>query len=591
TDPAEQRAFWRIREEGAGTATRLADGTEAWPGWEDAAVPPERLGGYLRGFDSLMKRHRHRGVVYGHFGEGCVHVRIDFDLFSGQGVARFRDFVTEAADLVLAHGGSLSGEHGDGRARAELLTRMYGDQGVGAFGEFKSIWDPDGRMNPGVIVRPDRIDENLRLLSVVREGKPRTAFSYPDDHDDFGQAIRRCVGVGKCVEHAPADVMCPSYAVTGEERHSTRGRAHLLFEMLRGEVVTGGWRSAEVRDALDLCLSCKGCRSDCPTGVDMATYKAEFLANHYAGRPRPATHYSLGWLPLWSRLASAAPGLVNAAGRTSAVSTVIKLLAGIAPQRRLPQYARTPFTRLRRPAVRGRPPVVLWPDTFNNYFTPEVAVAATRVLEHAGFDVLVPRGALCCGLTWISTGQLGVAARVLRRTLRILRPVLEADVAVVGLEPSCVSVFRSDLAELLPDEAIARRLARQTRTLPEFLQEYAPDWSPPRLSRRTITQTHCHQYAVLGSSADEAVLAKAGLDNQSLPAGCCGLAGDFGFQRGHYDIARAIGERTLLPAVRAAEPDTLVVADGFSCRTQIVQETDRAALHLAQVLAMAIGCP
>ena len=594
TEPAEQRVLWRVRTDGAGLATRLPDGSEAWPGWEDAAVPPDRLGAYLRDFQALLHRHGRRGLVYGHFGEGCLHVRIDFDLLSSAGVAAFRRFVEEAADLVVGHGGSVSGEHGDGQARSELLPRMYGAEVVRAFEEFKAIWDPDDRMNPGVLVRPYRLDEHLRFGPGTAGRKLPTAFAYPHDGGSFEQAMRRCVGIGKC-RQSTGGVMCPSYMVTRDERHSTRGRAHLLAEMLRGELITDGWRSAEVLDALDLCLSCKGCRTDCPVNVDMATYKAEFLHHHYARRLRPASHYAMGWLPLWARAATVAPGLANALVRSRLLAPALRRLGGIAPQRRLPSFAAEPFTRWfrRRPAGRpaaggSRPRVLLWPDTFDNYLTPAVARAATEVLEDAGFRVVLPPWGVCCGLTWISTGQLGVARRVLRRTLGVLGEALEAGTPVVGLEPSCTAVLRGDLEELLPGDQDASRLARRTFTLAEFLGEHAPGWRPPRLRRASISQTHCHQHAVMGFSADQRLLARVGVDNRVLDSGCCGLAGNFGFERGHYELSKACGERVLLPAVRAADPDTLVLADGWSCRTQIAQETGREALHLAELLQLAL---
>jgi FAD/FMN-containing dehydrogenase/Fe-S oxidoreductase len=595
-DPSEQRALWRIRKDGAGLATRMPDGSEAWPGWEDAAVPPDRLGSYLRGFQRLLDRHGRRGLVYGHFGEGCLHVRIDFDLLTAPGVSAFRRFIEDAADLVVAHDGSVSGEHGDGAARSELLVRQYGAAAVGAFEEFKAIWDPDDGMNPGTIVRPRRLDENLRFgPGHARPSEPSTVFAYPHDAGRFDQAIRRCVGIGKCRQSA-GGVMCPSFRVTREERHSTRGRAHLLDEMLRGEVVTDGWRSPDVRDALDLCLACKGCRTDCPVNVDMATYKAEFLYHHYAGRPRPVSHYSMGWLPLWLRAAALAPGLGNAAGRSRWLAPAIKRIGGVAPQRRLPEFAAEPFTRwLRRRSVRAAPgagAVLLWPDTFDNYLTPDVLVAATEVVQSAGFRVVVPPRGVCCGLTWISTGQLDVARRVLRHTLDVVRPALDAGIPVIGLEPSCTAVLRGDATELIAGDGrtarLAARLAAQTVTLAEFLTRHAAEWVPPPLPRQAITQTHCHQYAVLGFAADEALLARMGVDNRTLDAGCCGLAGNFGFERNHYEVSKAVGELSLLPAVRAAGPDTLVLADGFSCRTQIAQETGRPALHLAQVIRIAL---
>jgi FAD/FMN-containing dehydrogenase/Fe-S oxidoreductase len=588
-DPAQQRVLWRAREEGAGLATRSADGAEAWPGWEDAAVPPERLASYLEGFRALLARHARRGIAFGHFGEGCIHVRVDADLVTRRGVAGFRSFIEDAAGLVLEHGGSFSGEHGDGQARSELLPLMYSPRMIGLFERFKAIWDPADGMNPGVIVRPRALDDDLRFRPPAVP--LNTRYSYPDDAGDFAQAMRRCVGVGKCREpHPSSDVMCPSFRATRDEKDSTRGRARVLLEMVNGGVIGSGWRSPEVRSALDLCLSCKGCRSDCPVGVDMATYKSEFLYHHYRRRLRPAAHYSMGHLPTVARLASAAPRSVNAVTGSRSLGPLLRRLGGIARERSFPEFARPTFTswsRTREPAAAGdgRPVVLLWPDTFTNYFAPHVGVAATEVLEAQGFEVRVPTGRVCCGLTWMSTGQLGTATRVVRRTQRILRPAVDGGVPIVVLEPSCAAALRVDLPELIGDDR-TRRVAAQVSTFAEFLDARGAG-VPTTMSARSIRQEHCHQHAVLGSEADERVLAGLGVQNTTLASGCCGLAGNFGFERGHYDVSQAIGEQVLLPAVRAARPDTMVLADGFSCRTQIEQATGRQALHLAEVVARA----
>lgn len=595
THAGAQAVLWRCRRDGTGLATRRADGAEAWAGWEDAAVPPDRLGTYLRRLDELMGRFGLTGASYGHFGEGCMHMRMDFDLFSQPGVTAYRAFVEEATDLVVELGGSVSGEHGDGRARSELLTRMYGADVVQLFARVKSVWDPAGALNPGVIAAPAPLDANLRHAGRPVGRELLTVFSYEADAGSFAQAQRRCVGVGKCVQSS-GGVMCPSYQVTRDEKHSTRGRAHLLWEMLHGEVIGGGWRSREVREALDLCLSCKGCLSDCPVNVDMATYKAEFLHQHYRWRPRPRSHYSMGWLPLWSRLASRSPGLVNALSRSRA-GDALKWIAGVAPERDIPAFADEPFVgwfRRRPPrpadaAPRGR--VVLWPDSFSNYLSPQVPRAAVRVLEAAGFEVVLPAGKVCCGLTWISTGQLGRAKRVLRRSLRALEPLLDEGVPVVGLEPSCTAVFRHEATSLLSDDPRARRMKDSVHTLAELLATHASDWQPPALDGAALVQRHCHQYAVMGFGADLDLMTAAGLDPEVLDSGCCGLAGNFGFERGHYEVSRAAGERVLLPAVRAADPSTAVVADGFSCRTQIEHGTGHRALHLAELLAQALDRP
>jgi FAD/FMN-containing dehydrogenase/Fe-S oxidoreductase len=590
TDPVAQRNLWRIREDGAGLATRLADGSEAWPGWEDAAVPPERLGSYLRGFKDLMREHGRQSVVYGHYGEGCLHMRLDFDLLSEPGIAGFRSFVEQAADLVAAHGGSLSGEHGDGQARSELLPRMYSREVLEAFARFKGIFDPDGRMNPGILVDPRRVDENLRVRRSPIEIEDVTVLGYPEDHGSFGEAMRRCVGVSKCRNTSGPGVMCPSYRATREEKHSTRGRAHLLAEMINGELITDGWRSKEVRESLDLCLSCKGCLSDCPVDVDMATYKSEFYHQHYRGRLRPASHYSMGWLPLWSTFAAAVPRAANAVTGNRVLSRLLKRVGGIAPERALPAFAAQPFTSARKDLAgrwaTGGKPLVLWPDSFNNYFTPEVLHAATEVLTAAGYDVVLPDRRVCCGLTWVSTGQLGVARKVLGHTLSVLKPYLAAGHQVAGLEPSCTALFRGDLAAMLPGDATAALLAQRTRTFAELLAD-AP-LALESLSVDAISQVHCHQHAVLGFEADERAMAAAGVRNSTMDSGCCGLAGNFGFERGHYDVSVACAEDRLLPAVRAAGEGTLVISDGFSCRLQIAQQSDRTAVHLAEVLRTAL---
>ncbi|MCF3172691.1 FAD-binding protein [Streptomyces sioyaensis] len=592
TDPARARRLWRIREDGAGLATRSPDGHEAWPGWEDAAVPPDQLGSYLREFTALMDRHQLQGAVYGHFGEGCLHVRITFDFSTEEGTAVFRTFVTDAARLIAAHGGSLSGEHGDGQARSALLPLMYGPEIIALFEEFKNVWDPDNGLNPGMIVQPLPVDAHLRV-SPHRTPLPlATVLPFSADDGDFAKATRRCVGVGKCRSASGGgDVMCPSYRVTRDEKDSTRGRARLLYEMTQGEVITDGWRSTEVRDALDLCLSCKGCSADCPVGVDVATYKSEFLHHHYQGRLRPASHYSMGWLPLLARPAARVPRLVNAL-TSSRLAPALKRLGGIAAQREVPRFADQTFLswfRRRTPQGDGRRgPVMLWADSFNNHFSPEVLTAGVAVLEHAGFRVQVPDGTQCCGLTWITTGQLGVARRIARRTTAALRPAVRAGIPVVGLEPSCTAALRSDLPELLDGDEDARALGRSTRTLAELLVHQAPDWQPPQIEARSISQTHCHQHATAGFGADSTLLARMGIDNTTLDSGCCGLAGNFGFERGHYEVSVAAGEQVLLPAVRAAADDTRILADGFSCRTQIAQQTPRHGTHLAQLIAHAL---
>jgi FAD/FMN-containing dehydrogenase/Fe-S oxidoreductase len=597
TEKSAMRTLWGIREAGAGIVTRGADGKEAWPGWEDAAVPPARLGAYLRQFQKLLDDHGRRGAYYGHFGDGCVHVRIDFDLLSASGIADFRRFIEEAADLVTAHGGSLSGEHGDGQARAELLPRMYPPEMIAAFADFKSIWDPRDRMNPGVVVRPRRLDADLRVYVDGPRRADRARLAFAQDGGSLEAATRRCVGVGTCLS-AHGGVMCPSYRATGDEQHSTRGRARLLFEFASGRAGVDAAHADDVAEALDLCLSCKGCKRDCPVGVDMAAYKSEFLARRYARRRRPASHYSLGWLPWWLRVISGTrtAALVNWAAKRPALASPAKRLGGIAAERGIPALAgeslQAWFARRGPRQEPDRPRLLLWPDTFTNYLEPGIGQAAVAALEALGYHVEIPRRAVCCGLTWISTGQLDHAKRVMGRTLATLKPWLDAGVPIVGLEPSCTATLRSEATELLPGNPAARQVSVAIRSLAEILRPHA-DTLRARAARgqNAIVQVHCHQHADIGFDADREVMDALGVKAEVLDSGCCGLAGNFGFERGHYDISQACGDRVLFPAIRAAGSAVRLIADGYSCRTQIRQATDGDPVHLAHLAAAVIARP
>jgi len=590
-DAAQAAALWRIREDGAGLASRSSAGAPAHAGWEDSAVPPDRLGAYLREFDALLTDRGLTGTPYGHFGDGCLHVRIDFPFDKPGGTALFRGFLHDAARLVGSYGGSLSGEHGDGRARGELLPLMYSERAIDLFAAVKHAFDPDDLLNPGVVVRPAALDADLRPTRVVNHLPARRAgLALAHDGGDFAAAVHRCTGVGKCRADTTATggVMCPSYLATRDEKDSTRGRARVLQEAVSGSLTARGWRSPEVREALDLCLSCKGCASDCPTGVDMASYKAEVLHQAYRRRLRPASHYSLGALPRWARIASLAPRLVDGLLSLRPVATAARFLAGMDQRRALPRFAPRTFRRWfadRGPAGGGTP-VLLWVDTFTDHFSPEVGVAAVRVLEAAGFSVRVTDRKVCCGLTWISTGQLDTARRVLGRGLDSLAPHVRDGVPVVALEPSCAAVLRSDAVELLgPGDARATAVAEATHTLAELLARRAPEWAPPRLDGvRAVAQPHCHHHAVLGWRADEELLRSAGASVRAV-GGCCGLAGNFGAERGHYDVSVRIAETSLLPAVRALPEDGVVLADGFSCRTQLDHLAARRGRHLAELLA------
>lgn len=590
-DPAIQRKVWEVRESGLGATAHVPGEKATWEGWEDSAVPPERLGAYLRDLQALYNRFGYRGAFYGHFGDGCVHTRIDFDLQTHEGIQRFRSFLDAAADLVVSYGGSFSGEHGDGQSRAALLPKMFGPELVRVFEEFKAIWDPQGKMNPGKLVDAYQPTVNLRLGTDYHPPAARTHFRFPDDQENFANATLRCVGVGKCRKES-GGTMCPSYMATREERYTTRGRARLLFELLEGDAIgKHGWRDEYVKEALDLCLACKGCKSECPVNVDMATYKAEFLAQYYQGRLRPRSAYAFGLIPWWSRVASVLPRVANFLTQTPLLRTVAKLTTGMAPQRQIPAFAPQTFTSwFRQRATRNadKPQVLLWPDTFNNYYHPATAQTAVAVLEAVGYQVVIPRQTLCCGRPLYDYGMLDLAKQQLRRILSGLRPQIAAGVPMVGLEPSCTAVFRDELINLFPHDGDAKRLRHQMLTLSEFLTTHAREYRFPQLHGKALVQRHCHHQAVMGYEADEAVLAKLGLDYDILDSGCCGMAGSFGFDKNHYKVSITCGERVLLPAVRRAALETLIIADGFSCREQIAQNTNRGAVHLAQVLHLAL---
>jgi FAD/FMN-containing dehydrogenase/Fe-S oxidoreductase len=611
-------AMWRIRADGAGLAGRTASGAQAWPGFEDSAVPPARLGAYLRELEALMAAHHVDGLAYGHFGDGCVHLRLDIPLErSGDPL---RAFMTDAAHLVASHGGSLSGEHGDGRARSELLPVMYSPAAIGAFEAFKDLFDPHDLLNPGVLVRPRPLDADLRRPHARPLPALPSGFSFAHDAGDFTTAVHRCVGVGKCRSDTSAagGFMCPSYLATRDEKDSTRGRARVLQEMANGSLVSRGWASPEVHEALDLCLGCKACSSDCPAGVDMAQYKSEVLHRTYRGRLRPVTHYALGWLPRWTRLVTAVPGLARVANAVLGVRPIAKLVlgaAGIDTRRSMVTFAPIPFRTAWKRAARAaaatagpaagaahaaagpgasgtsaRPKVVLWTDSFSDSLSPSVPHAAAAVLLAAGYDVIVPDEEACCGLTWITTGQLGGARKRLTQLLEVLGPYAVNGIPIVGLEPSCTAVLRSDLRDLLPDDPRAVAVARETRTLAELLTAPAPigpgdRWALPDLSGVTaVVQPHCHHHSVMTYTADRSLLTAAGARFSTL-AGCCGLAGNFGMEKGHYEVSVAVAEHELLPALRAAAPGDVFLADGFSCRTQADQLADVHGVHLAELLA------
>lgn len=589
-DKRQERLIWGIRESALGATAFVPGEHVAWEGWEDSSVAPDRLGNYLRDLRALYAKFSYRGALYGHFGQGCVHTRITFDFKTAEGVKTYRRFMEEATDLVIRYGGVYSGEHGDGQSKAEFLPKLYGEELAQAFREFKTAWDPDWKMNPGKIVDPYKIDENLRISPDYNPNQPRTHFHFAQYDNNIASAAERCVGVGECRRHH-GGTMCPSYRVTLEEKHSTRGRAHLLFEMLTGETIHDGWRSEAVREALDLCLACKGCKGDCPVNVDIATFKAEFLSHYYAGRLRPASAYSMGLIYWWARAASLAPRVANFLTQKRPFRDWLKFLGGVAPERRMPKFATRTFkswffSRPRRNL--DRPPVILWPDTFTNHFDTQIPKAAVEVLEDAGFRVLVPRASLCCGRPLYDFGMLDAAKRLLSEVMVALKPAIVEGTPIVGLEPSCIAVFRDELVDLFPNSPDAQRLSQQVFTMSEFLEQKAPDYEIPKLHWKAMVHGHCHHKAIMKMKAEESVFTKAELDYEMLDSGCCGMAGSFGFERDHYDISMKVGEHELFPHVRQADRHTLIVADGFSCRQQIEQGVGRHPVHTAQVLQMAI---
>ncbi len=598
----EARHVWSLRESGP-RAAAFAPGTKAqWEGWDDAAVAPEKLGGYLRDIRKLLDEYGYTGAFYGHYGHGCIHMRVSFDFQSETGIRAYGEFVERAADLVVSYGGSLSGEHGDGQSRGALLPRMFGPELMNAFREFKAVWDPHNNLNPHKVVDAHLPTEDLRLGADYKPQNPKTHFKFLGDDGSFSNAAARCIGVGAC-RKLDSGSMCPSYMATLEEEHSTRGRAHMLFEMLQGEVIEDGWKNEEVKKSLDLCLSCKACKSECPANVDLATYKSEFLSHYYEGKFRPLNAYAFGMIDRWASLAAIAPRIANGISSAPGINQLLRRALDLAPQREIPQFANESFQHWAR--AHGVPDcdsqqiqraegstndgreVILWADTFNNYFRPGTSQAALEVLTAAGFHVRVPQKHFCCGRPLYDFGMLDRAKKYLQRILHVLGPQIDLGLPIVVLEPSCASVFRDELVNLFPDDARADRLRRQTFLLSEFLAK-APGYQPPRLSEKVLLHGHCHHKSLMKMNDEEALLRKMGVELTSLDSGCCGMAGPFGFEKDKYAVSQAVGERVLLPAVRKAEKETFVLTDGFSCREQISQATGRQPVHLAELLKIAL---
>jgi FAD/FMN-containing dehydrogenase/Fe-S oxidoreductase len=579
--------IWAMRGSGLGATANVPGMPPSWTGWEDAAVDPKQVGDYLREFRKLLDKYGYTASLYGHFGDGCIHCRISFDLFTKQGVADYVRFTSDAADLVLKHGGSLSGEHGDGQSKAIYLPRMFGEELVEMFRKMKSAWDPAWKMNPGKVVDPWRPDEHLRLGPTYAPKNPRTNYAFVDDRDSFAHATLRCVGVGKCRRKDNA-FMCPSYLATQEEEHSTRGRAHMLNEMVRGEVVKGGWRSKDVAATLDLCLGCKGCKKECPVGVDIAAYKSEFHS-HQPWWAKDRTAWTMGWIGSSARLGAAMPAIANFLTHAPVLRGVSRSVAGISQHREVPRFAAESFRhwfRKHAPLHPNGEKVVLFPDVFNNCFLPESLKSCVYVLEHYGFQVIVPREWLGAVRPLLHFGWTTMARKQLRKVLDVLGPLLEEGVPVIVAEPSTASVFRDEMGMLLPGDRTAQKLRKQSKLLGEFIMERK--LALPKMGGKVVFQGHCHEKAVLTASAMRDLLNGVGVEVSEPEKGCCGMAGAFGFETKHYDISKRIGEFNLLPGVRRSPESTMIVSDGFSCRTQIVGGTERQVLHSAEFLKKAI---
>lgn len=592
-DAAQEQKLWEIRESGLGATAFVPGEPDGAPGWEDSAVPPAKVGDYLRDLRALFSKYGYHPSLYGHFGQGCIHCRVGFDLETEPGIENYKNFTIEASHLVVRYGGSLSGEHGDGQTRGSLLKIMFGDEIMKAFHQFKSIWDPDWMMNPGKVIDSYGQLSDLRLGTSYNPPAPRTHFHFLNDDNkgSFSRATLRCVGVGNCRRHE-GGTMCPSYMVTREEKDSTRGRAHLLFEMLNGDVIKDGWNDEYIKESLDLCLACKGCKGDCPVNVDIATLKAEFLSHYYEKNSRPVSAYAFGWIYWWSRLASLIPGVVNFVTHAPVLRTIVRSIVGVTQKRTIPDFAQQTFRNwFGKQGTKNsdKPKVILWVDTFNNFFKPETLVAGKEVLEAAGFQVIISKRMLCCGRPLYDFGMLDTAKYMLLQILTELKDEIRAGTPVVGLEPSCVSVFRDELCDLITSNEDAKRLKKQTFTIAEFLEKKAPDFKVPQLKRDAVVHGHCHHKSIMKMDAEEKLLDRLGLNYKVLDSGCCGMAGYFGYLKGDkYEVSVKCGERVLLPEVRNADKKALIISNGYSCREQIEQLTNREGMHVAQVLQMAL---
>lgn len=592
TSDEDQKKIWSVRESSFGASVFVPGSPDTFSGFEDSAVSPQKLGPYMRALQKLYDKYNYYAVTYGHFGDGCIHSRVSFDLKTNQGIEKYRQFLEEATDLVMEYEGSFSGEHGDGQTWSEFLPKMYGPELVESFREFKHIWDPENKMNPGKVIDGYKVDDNLRLRPYTTIHQPELNFSYAQDGGVFSRTTERCIGIGKCLQKDEG-TMCPSYKVTGDEQHSTRGRAHLLHEMMRGEVVRGGWRDEQVKESLDLCLACKGCKTECPVKVDVASYKAEFLSHYYKNKLRPLSAYLFGWIFRWARMASIFPPLFNFLMHAPALKQMIQSVGGMTSRRDFPKFARVSFRTWFEKRVpinnQGQKEIILWPDTFNNYFYPETAKKAVRILEAAGYKVRIPQKNFCCGRPLYDYGMLDLAKKYLKDIMGGLQSDIEKGIPIICLEPGCASVFKDELMNFFPEDQTAKKLSAQVFLLAEFLSRDLETLKKLKKSGLSaVLHGHCHQKSLTGMSSEEKLLSALGLDVEILKTGCCGMAGAFGFEKDHYEVSMKVAQTSLTPALEKAG-SLQVLTDGFSCREQVAHISGKKPLHLAEALAQVFG--
>jgi FAD/FMN-containing dehydrogenase/Fe-S oxidoreductase len=586
-DPAEQQSIWKLRKAGLGLLLGMKGDKKPIAFVEDTAVDPRDLAKFVARFRDILAQHDAQGAYYGHCSVGCLHIRPVIDLKTPRGLAQVRAIASDITDLVLEYGGTISSEHGDGRARSPFLERVYGPRLFQAFRELKRAFDPRNLMNPGNLVDSPGLTEHLRYGTQYTTWQPRTLLDF-SSQGGFAAAVELCNGVGVCRKTLEG-TMCPSYMVTRDEEHSTRGRANALRAVLSGRVPAADFTGKRLYEVMDLCLECKGCKAECPANVDMAKLKYEFLAHYHAAHGLPLRNRVFGRIATVSRMASKVAPLANWLSRPGAHRWLLEKVVGIDRRRPLPALAGETFLEWFRshPAAAAAPrgEVVLFHDTFVTYNQPRIGRAAVELLEAGGYRVrLVDKK--CCGRPLISKGMLAEARDHAASNVARLHPYASRGVAIVGLEPSCLLTLRDEYVDLLNSDA-ARMVAAHSLLFEEFIErERDRGLTLPFAGngRKALLHGHCHQKALVGTAPTVAALRWAGFDVSEVDSGCCGMAGSFGFEREHYDISVALGNRRLAPAVRAAGPEVEVVAPGISCRQQIEHLTGRRAKHPAEVL-------